>query len=148
LKPANVIVTPTRLKILDFGIASVTGSQARMTQTGFVMGSPMYMSPDQILGLTLDGRSDLYTLGLLGYCMITGREPYQGVEPIVLLRRKLREPTPAIRLHRPDTPDSWMAVMTKLLAKKPENRYQSARELIDALAELPVEDAEEVSEES
>jgi len=148
LKPANVIVTPTRLKILDFGIASVTGAQARMTQTGFVMGSPMYMSPDQILGLTLDGRSDLYTLGLLGYCMITGREPYQGIEPIVLLRRKLREPTPDIRLHRPDTPEGWMTVMTKLLAKKPENRYQSARELIDALEELPVEDAEEVSEES
>lgn len=140
LKPGNIFITASRLKILDFGIAAVTtGVQARLTQAGFVMGSPMYMSPEQVLGHPLDGRSDLYSVGLLAYGMITCREPYDPVEPRVLFRKKLREPPPDPRAIRPETPEPWAALLSKLLAKKPDQRFQSAQELLAALDELPGE---------
>ncbi len=138
LKPSNVMVTPTRLKILDFGIAAtMTGARARLTQEGFAVGSPMYMSPDQILGRQLDGRSDLYSLGLLAFCMIAGKEPYEGLESHALLRKKVREPPPDVRALRPETPEPWVALLEKLMARKPEDRFQSAQEVLDALEGLP-----------
>ncbi|HEV8629024.1 MAG TPA: serine/threonine-protein kinase, partial [Thermoanaerobaculia bacterium] len=140
LKPSNVMITPTRLKILDFGIAAMAGAKSRMTQAGFLIGSPMYMSPDQILGRALDGRSDLYTLGILAYCMIAGREPYDGVESRMILKKKLRDPPPDARAFRADTPKAWVALVAKLLAKKADNRYQSADELLAALDELPADE--------
>jgi serine/threonine protein kinase len=139
LKPSNVLITASRLKILDFGIAATAGAQARLTRAGFIMGSPMFMSPDQILGHPPDARTDLYSLGLLAYCMITGREPFVGVEPYALVHKQLREAPPDVRLFRPDVPAAWLALLAGLLAKKREKRFQSAQEVLDALAELPVD---------
>jgi len=136
LKPANVMVTPTRVKILDFGIASMQDGDPRLTQAGFVMGSPMYMSPDQLQGKELDGRSDLYSFGILAYTLIGGREPFEHSDPTVLALKQLREPHPDIRGLRPGTPVEWVAFLDRLLAKEPEERYQSAQEVLDALAEL------------
>jgi eukaryotic-like serine/threonine-protein kinase len=138
LKPSNVMVTTNRVKILDFGIASMAGLGARLTQAGFAMGSPMYMSPDQILGLELDGRSDLYSLGLLAYTLIAGREPYDLVDSRVLVFKQLQEAAPDIRRFRPETPEPWAAFVHRLLAKEPEDRLQSAQEFLEALAKLPV----------
>ena len=142
LKPANVMVTATRVKILDFGIASMasmgcTDGEARLTQAGFIMGSPMYMSPDQLRGNELDGRSDLYSFGILAYVLIAGREPFQNADPTVLALKQLREPHPDVRLLRPETPASWAAFLDRLLAKNPEDRHQSAREVLDLLTGLP-----------
>ncbi|MFL6293929.1 MAG: protein kinase domain-containing protein [Thermoanaerobaculia bacterium] len=137
LKPANVMTTATRVKILDFGIACMGTGDARLTQAGFVMGSPMYMSPDQLQGKELDGRSDLYSLGILAYTLIAGREPFDHSEPTVLALKQLREPHPDIRDFRPETPAAWADFLDGLLAKEPEDRFQSAREVLDLLAGLP-----------
>jgi tetratricopeptide (TPR) repeat protein len=137
LKPSNVLVTSGRVKILDFGIASMSGLGARLTQSGFAMGSPMYMSPDQILGRELDGRSDLYALGILAYTLIAGREPYDPVETRVLVLKQLQEAVPDIRRFRRETPEAWVAFLDRLLAKEPVERFQSAQEVLAALATLP-----------
>ncbi len=136
LKPANVMVTATRVKILDFGIASMQDGDPRLTQVGFVMGSPMYMSPDQLQGCELDGRSDLYSLGILAYTLIAGREPFQHSDPTVLALKQIREKHADIRGLRPETPAPWAAFLDRLLAKEPEERFQSAQEVLDTLAEL------------
>lgn len=138
LKPANVMVTATRVKILDFGIACIQGGDARLTQVGFVMGSPMYMSPDQLRGRELDGRSDLYSLGILAYTLITGREPFDLADPTVLALKQLNEPHPDVRTFRPETPPAWADFLDGLLAKEPEDRFQSAREVLDMLTTLPL----------
>jgi len=136
LKPANVFVAANRVKILDFGIASLAGLGTRLTQVGFVMGTPMYMSPEQIQGQELDGRSDLYSLGVLAYTLIAGREPFDSTQATVLVLQHLQEGPPDIRKHRPETPESWVALLARLLEKRPEDRFQSAQELLGALAQL------------
>ncbi|HEV2843762.1 MAG TPA: protein kinase [Thermoanaerobaculia bacterium] len=137
LKPGNFIVTANRLKILDFGIASMRGLSGRLTQVGMVLGSPMYMSPEQIRGRDVDGRSDLYSLGLIAYALVAGREAFELNEPTVLVLQKLREDPPDIRTIRPDTPESWATLVMRLLAREPEDRFANAGELLDALAQLP-----------
>jgi tetratricopeptide (TPR) repeat protein len=137
LKPGNIIVTPTRLKILDFGIASMAGLGARLTQTGVVMGTPMYMSPDQILGREPDCRSDLYSLGILAYTLIAGREPFEPGETTLLMLQQLQAPPPLIRRFRPETPEPWLALLDRLLAKDPNDRLQSAQAVLDILEKLP-----------
>ncbi len=138
LKPGNLMVTANRLKILDFGIASMRGLGARLTQVGMILGSPMYMSPEQIRGRELDGRSDLYSLGLIAYALMGGREPFDLTEPTVLVLQKLREDPPDIQEIRPDTPEAWAAFLARLLAREPEDRYADAGEVLKALAKLPV----------
>lgn len=138
LKPGNIMITASRLKILDFGIAAMAGLGSRLTRTGFVMGTPMYMSPDQILGRELDGRSDLYSLGLIVYTLISGQEPYPLIEPTALIFKQLQEAPADIRQLRPETPEPWAALLDRLLAKDPQDRFPSAQEVLDALAELPV----------
>ncbi len=138
LKPANILVTASRVKILDFGIASMAGLGARLTQAGYIMGTPMYLSPDQILGHELDGRSDLYSLGVLAYTLIAGREPFDGEDPRLLIVQHLREAPRDIRTFRPETPGHWVMFVACLLAKSPADRFQSAQDVLDALGKLPV----------
>jgi hypothetical protein len=139
LKPSNVMVTGRRLKILDFGIARMTGFDNRLTRTGFAFGSPMYMSPEQLLGQPLDGRSDLYALGILAYALITGREPFTDDNPAVLALMHLRDEIPDIRQGRPDLPTPWIGFIARLLAKEPDHRYASAEEVLAVLPTLPVD---------
>ena len=127
------MVTPGRVKILDFGIAPMRGLDTRLTQPGIIVGSPMYMSPEQILGRELDGRSDLYSLGILAYTLIAGREPLEAGDPNVLVVQQLRETPPDVRSFRRETPESWVAFLGRLLAKEPEDRFQSAQEVFDEL---------------
>jgi tetratricopeptide (TPR) repeat protein/predicted Ser/Thr protein kinase len=139
LKPENVILTATRLKILDFGIARMTGFDKRLTQVGFALGSPLYMSPEQIQGITLDNRSDLYSLGVLAFALLVGREPFDGANSTAIAIQHLQQPPPDLRSLRPDLPAGWGEVVTKLLAKRPDDRYQTSEEVIAALNPLPVE---------
>ena len=130
------MVTEKRLKILDFGIARMTGFDNRLTRTGFAFGSPMYMSPEQLLGQPLDGRSDLYSLGILAYALIAGREPFDGREPGGPRPQAPAEEIPDIRQFRPGLPAPWKALLARLLAKEPANRYASAQEVLAAAARL------------
>jgi tetratricopeptide (TPR) repeat protein len=139
LKPENVILTATRLKILDFGIARMTGFDKRLTQVGFALGSPLYMSPEQIQGITLDNRSDLYSLGVLAFALLVGREPFDGANSTAIAIQHLQQPPPDLQSLRPDLPAGWGEVVTKLLAKRPDDRYQTGEEVIAALTPLPVE---------
>ncbi len=138
LKPGNVMVTPGRLKILDFGIARMAGFDARLTQTGFTVGSPHYMSPEQLQGREVDGRSDLYSLGVIAFRMLTGREPFAGTSPVTLAVEHLHTPAPDPRGCREDVPAPWAAFLARLLAKTPDQRYPSAPAVAEALAALPV----------
>ena len=138
LKPGNIRVTATRLKILDFGIASMGGLGARLTHAGFVMGTPMYLAPDQILGGEPDSRSDLYSLGVVAYTMIAGREPYDTADINLLLLKQIHATPPHIRTFRPETTDPWAQFLDRLTAKDPRLRYQSAQEVLNVLEKLPV----------
>ena len=94
LKPSNILLAEERLKILDFGIARMEGGEVDLTIPGEVLGSPKYMSPEQIQGEPLDGRSDLYSLGVLTFAMLTGREPFTGKSPSAIAIKQLRDRRP------------------------------------------------------
>lgn len=138
LKPSNVVVAGGRVKILDFGIARAEGADVDLTLPGEVLGSPKYMSPEQIQGEELDGRSDLYALGILAYAMLAGREPFTGRTPSAIALKQLREPPPEIRELRPDLPAAWQELLGRLLAKSRDDRYEGATEAIAAVRALPV----------
>ncbi|HEV8631291.1 MAG TPA: protein kinase [Thermoanaerobaculia bacterium] len=137
LKPSNVFLTAERAKILDFGIARQEGPDAGLTMTGEVLGSPKYMSPEQIQGEELDGRSDLYSLGVLTYVMLAAREPFTGKSASAIALAQLREPPPDIRQFRADLPDAWQQLLSRLLEKERERRFAGATEAREAVLALP-----------
>ncbi|MBP7589256.1 MAG: protein kinase [Thermoanaerobaculia bacterium] len=138
LKPSNVILTPTRVKILDFGIARTLSGDTRLTMTGLAVGTPMYMSPEQIQGADLDGRCDLYALGVVAFTLLAGREPFLGNNPTAIALEHLQSPPPDLRRLRPGTPEPWVVFVERLLAKAPDARYADAAAVGDALDALPV----------
>ena len=138
LKPSNVFLTADRAKILDFGIARQEGRDTNLTQTGEVVGSPKYMSPEQIEGEELDGRSDLYALGVLAYAMLAGREPFTGKTPSAIALAQLREAPPDILQFRADLPPDWQELVARLLEKDREKRFAGATEARAAVLALSV----------
>jgi serine/threonine protein kinase len=138
LKPGNVILVGGRAKVLDFGIARMNdGTATNLTRTGEVIGSPMYMSPEQIQGLPLDGTCDLYALGVIAYTLLAGREPFTGDNTTAIVLKHLQEKPPEIRRFAKNLSDPWVALLAKLLAKKPQGRYKTADDLIGVLETLP-----------
>jgi serine/threonine protein kinase len=139
IKPANVLYQPGRVKLLDFGIAKLETSE--LTATGEFMGTPSYMSPEIFSGGVADGRSDLFSLGVVLYQLLTGRKPFEGGSVSRTMYRVLHEePVPPSSL-REGLPPGWDRVSRKLLAKSPEARYATAGELLVDLDELSREDA-------
>jgi predicted Ser/Thr protein kinase len=139
LKPGNIILTSSRLKILDFGIARDMGVEKRLTKTGFALGSVLYISPEQLQGATPDCRADLYALGVVAYTLLAGREPFDGSTAGAIVLQHLQQPPPDLRLARPGLPAGWAELVHKLLAKQPADRYPSIGGVLAALAPLPVE---------
>ncbi|MGP3967141.1 protein kinase domain-containing protein [Streptomyces sp. 6N223] len=142
LKPANVMVEPDGLaRVLDFGIAAVlaeSSDHARLTSTGVVVGTPAYMSPEQIEGGTVEARSDLYSLGCVLYALATGRPPFHGDSLYQLLRQQMEQEAPPPSSLRPELPRAWDELITALLAKRPERRPRNAAETAERLRELSV----------
>jgi beta-lactam-binding protein with PASTA domain/tRNA A-37 threonylcarbamoyl transferase component Bud32 len=131
IKPANVMLSPTGgVKVMDFGIArAVADTSATMTQTAAVIGTAQYLSPEQARGETVDARSDLYSAGCLLYELLVGRPPFVGDSPVSVAYQHVREaPTPPSQLD-PELGPEIDAVVLKALAKDPDERYQSARDM-------------------
>jgi len=136
IKPANILLEEgvQRVKITDFGLARAM-DDASLTQSGFVAGSPLYMAPEQARGEALDHRADLFSLGSVLYTMCTGRPPFRAANTLAVLRRVSEDTPRPIRETNPEIPDWLAALIEKLMAKQPAERYQSANEVVEQLGQ-------------
>jgi serine/threonine-protein kinase len=144
LKPENLMLTrdhhgKTSVRVVDFGIAkTLSGNDSlpeaqNLTQTGAIIGSPYYMSPEQGLGRQTDVRSDIYSLGCVMYYALTGRPPFGGGNFVETIFLHVNEPVPPLEDEYRTFPESLQAVVFKALAKEPEHRYQTMDEFADDL---------------
>lgn len=135
LKPANFILTKDgQILILDFGIAKIVGA-TQYTVTGAMSGTPAYMSPEQGQGERGDERSDIYSLGVVLYEMVTGKVPFDADTPFAVIMKHITNPLPLPRSINPDIPEAFERIILKALSKNPDDRYQSGGEFAVALRE-------------
>ena len=133
IKPANLMLNVMGQAILmDFGIAKIVGGQ-RHTATGAVVGTAMYMAPEQIKGENPDRRADIYSLGVTLFEMLSGRPPFEADSAMTLMMMHVNDPVPDVRELNPEVPDDLVAVLDIALAKHPDDRYQSAAQMAAAL---------------
>ncbi|MEX0875720.1 MAG: Stk1 family PASTA domain-containing Ser/Thr kinase [Actinomycetota bacterium] len=126
IKPGNILISDEgKVQVTDFGIARAEAGST-MTQTGTILGTAYYLSPEQAQGLPLDGRSDIYSLGIVLYEMLTGRRPFEGDSPVSIAYKHVREMPRPPSNHREDLPRPLEAIVLNALAKRPEDRYSSA----------------------
>jgi TolB-like protein/Flp pilus assembly protein TadD len=155
LKPGNVMVTPAgRVKVLDFGLAKLAGEPTgdpldgptatleELTREGRIVGTVPYMAPEQLQGQRVDARSDIFSLGVVLYQMATGRRPFTGESSVALFSSILRDEPESVTELRPELPRQLGHILRRGLAKNPERRFQSAKDLRNELEEL----REELSE--
>jgi serine/threonine protein kinase len=136
IKPANVLINEDGgIKLTDFGIAAAD-VMSTMTSTGSTIGTPLYMSPEQIQVADIDSRSDLYSLGCLLYEMVTGSVPFSGKSTFEIFNGHVNETPEPIRSRVQECPEQLEAIIFKTLAKDPDDRYQNAEDLISELAEI------------
>jgi Protein kinase domain len=136
IKPDNILLDEAtgRVLVTDFGIARAIEASTRLTVTGIAVGTPAYMSPEQAVGdREIDGRSDLYSLGVLGYQMLTGRLPFHAGNSMALLLKHVAEPPPPIGALRPDAPRALREAIERSLMKSPEDRWPSVAAMREVL---------------
>jgi serine/threonine protein kinase/dienelactone hydrolase len=142
LKPANVMITPKgQAKVLDFGLAKLLASVAAdptlsMVETRGIIGTPLYMSPEQAQGKSLDARTDLWNLGVIYYELLSGRTPFRADSGLAVLRAITDDAPAPLRQFRPDTPPLAEKIVSRSLEKDPERRYQSASEIVRDASDL------------
>ncbi|MBA4071513.1 MAG: serine/threonine protein kinase [Gemmatimonas sp.] len=142
LKPENIMITRNpdgtdRAVVMDFGLAKerkAGGELEKLTATGIILGTPEFMSPEQLRGKTLDPRTDVYSLTLMTYEMLTGTLPFEGKNQQEMMIARLRSDPISIRTRRPDIPEAVDAVLTKGMARNADDRYPTAVEFAAALA--------------
>ena len=133
MKPANVMVTDAGgVKIMDFGVARVRGAE-HMTMDGHVVGTPAYMAPEQVLAHEVDGRADLYSVGVVFYRLLTGALPFRADTPVGMLQQQIAESPTPLSQHRDDLPEWCETIVQRALAKSPADRFQTAGEFREAL---------------
>jgi serine/threonine protein kinase len=136
IKPDNVLLDRDtgRAMVTDFGIARAAESGSRLTQTGIAVGTPAFMSPEQAMGeKEVDGRSDLYSVGVIGYLMLAAKLPFEATSTPAMLMKHVSETPPPLRAFRPDAPGVLVDILDRCLAKKPQDRWESALQLRDML---------------
>ncbi len=132
IKPANILVTQDhRIKVTDFGIAKMASSTK--THTNVILGTPSYMAPEQAAGKKVDGRADIFSLGIVLYELLTGVRPFTGDDVVSLLYQIAKEPHPPITTHRPDLPDGVVQTIDRALKKDPAQRFAKAGDFGQAL---------------
>ena len=130
LKPGNVMLRGDgSIALIDFGLAKQLALEAEITATGEIFGTPYYMSPEQGHGREVDARSDLYSIGVIFYEMLTSKKPYLAPTPMAVIYKHSHAPIPAL----PPALAVWQPLLEKLLAKRPADRYQSSAELVSAI---------------
>jgi serine/threonine-protein kinase len=140
IKPENILLTrKTEVKVADFGLSRLLAPDRpalNLTQTNTTMGTPLYMSPEQVECKPLDARSDIYSFGVTCYHMLAGRPPFEGNSPFeVAVQHVQREPVPLAKL-RPDMPPELCALVQKMMAKRREDRFQTGREIVKEVLRL------------
>ncbi len=136
IKPDNILLDRDsgRAMVTDFGIARAAESGSRLTQTGIAVGTPAFMSPEQATGeKDVDGRSDVYSLGVVGYLLLAGRLPFQAASTPAMLLAHVSETPPPIGTLRPNAPRTLVDILERALAKRPADRWESAMAMRDAL---------------
>ncbi|MBX3426778.1 MAG: serine/threonine protein kinase [Pirellulales bacterium] len=141
VKPENIMLSHSgEVKVADFGLARVASDDAKtLTQVGVAMGTPLYMSPEQIEGRAVDVRSDFYSLGVTCYCLLAGAPPFAGETALAIAMQHLNTPPRPLENVRDDVPSGMARVVHRLMAKKPEARYGSPAELLADLRALAQE---------
>jgi serine/threonine-protein kinase len=140
IKPENILLTRKgEVKVADFGLSRCFAGDAQplnLTRSGISMGTPLYMSPEQVQGKPVDHRADIYSFGATAYHLFAGHPPYRGASPFdVAVQHVQNEPTPLGEI-RPDLPPELCAMVHKMMAKKPEDRYQTGREIVKEISRL------------
>ncbi len=135
IKPGNIVIGPTgQVTLTDFGIARAA-QETRLTTAGTIMGTPEYMSPEQAWGEDVDYRTDLYSLAVVAYEMLSGRVPFRGTTPHAVLYKQIHEPPPPIQETRPELPASVDLVLARALSKEPSRRYTTVTAFVDELGQ-------------
>lgn len=137
VKPENILLTKKgRVKVADFGLVRDQDDRVHLTQSGVTMGTPLYMSPEQAQGHAIDHRGDLYSMGVTFYHMLTGVPPFHAETALALALKQVREAPRSMLIHRPDLPPELDRLVLKLMAKDPNDRFQSAAEMLAELAKV------------
>ena len=140
LKPANIMIDEKgRVHITDFGVAYFKEADTGLTRTGFFLGTPEFASPEQASGARLDVRSDIYSLGAILYWMLSGKPPFTGDSPQAVLIKIATQPLPAIQTINPSVPEPVCALIEKMTAKDPADRYQKPDDVLTAIGECAVQ---------
>ncbi|MDQ2996533.1 MAG: protein kinase, partial [Chloroflexota bacterium] len=139
IKPANILMpSPSWALLADFGIAKLLNDSQHLTMTGFIIGTAAYMAPEQAAGKPIDARTDLYSLGVVLYEMLTGRVPFDAETPMAMLTMHVYEPPPQPRVLNPDLSPLLEALLLRALEKDPNRRYQTAAEMMAELTRVAV----------
>lgn len=137
IKPHNIMIDRAgRVKVLDFGLAKPLDAPTHLTTEGTHLGTPAFMSPEQIDGLTVDGRSDIFSLGVTLFAMLAGELPFRGEGPQAVMYQVVHAPTPSVRAYNAAVPVEIEQLLNRMLDKSPENRHDSAQALHDDLTRL------------
>ncbi len=142
IKPENIMLSPNgEVRVADFGLARINDPQRKsdLTQIGVTMGTPLYMSPEQVEGRAVDPRSDIYSLGITAYHMLAGQPPFDGETPLAIALMHVNKSPVSLAELRPDVPPQLLEIVEKMMAKSPADRFQDPAELIRSIRKIEID---------